>query len=49
MTRDLFDFGRGSYLREDRVLRFILRLGLVLFVISLQGIVVVAVARLLWR
>ena len=34
--------------REDRILRFILKLALVVGVVGLEVIVLVAVARLLW-
>jgi hypothetical protein len=46
MNRTLFSFDEG-YRPEDRWLRFALRASFVLFVISLQAVVVVAVAMFL--
>jgi hypothetical protein len=44
--KDLFDFSAGSYRKEDVILRFILRLGLVIFVLGVESIILVAMVRL---
>jgi hypothetical protein len=45
---DLFDFSKtASFNREDRWLRFILRLSFVIFVLSIETVVILAVIRLL--
>lgn len=46
MLSDLFDFSKGSYRKEDIILRFILRLGFVVFVLGAEAIVLVAMVRL---
>lgn len=45
---DLFDFSKeSSYFREDRWLRFALRLMMVLFVLGVEIIVLTALAKVL--
>ena len=46
MPIDLLDFSKGSYLPEDRWLRFALRLSFVLFVLGIELIVIVALIQI---